>query len=371
MHTHLREPGGEQKETIETGSRSGIKGGYCALVPMANTNPVIDSVDAIARILRRAAETAWTHIYPVAAVTRGQQGTALTEIGDLKDAGAVALSDDGHPVTDSEVLSVALECAKMYDLPIISHCEDTQLSEGGCMNEGPTADELGHHGIPCAAEAIMVARDIMLATGTGSRLHIAHVSCARSVELIRAAKRNGVKLTAETAPHYFTLTDEAVREYGTNAKMNPPLRTATDVEAIKEGLRDGTIDAIATDHAPHASGEKDAAFADAPFGIVGLETCVPLVLTQLVDEGVLTLPEAISKLSLVPACILGLPMGKIEAGARADITVFDPDREFVVDAAAFESKSRNSPFDGWRLKGRAVHVIVAGRLRLLDGRLIE
>ncbi len=371
MHTHLREPGGEHKETIETGSRSGIKGGFCALVPMANTDPVADNVEVIRRILDKARRSAWTHIYPVAAVTHGLDGKELTEIGKLKEAGVVALSDDGHPVVDGKVLSVALECASMYGLPIISHCEDTDLTEGGCMNEGAVSVELGLSGMPCTAEGIMVARDIMLAKMTGGRLHIAHVSCARSVELIRSAKQVGVNVTAETAPHYFSLTDKAVKKYGTNAKMNPPLRTTEDVEAVKEGLRDGAIDVIATDHAPHTQKEKGKAFVDAPFGIVGLETCLPLVMTKLVDEGILTLSKAIAKLTVEPARILGLSMGKLDAGARADITVFDPSYECTVDASAFESKGRNTPFDGWQLKGRAMHVIVAGRVRLRDGKLVE
>jgi dihydroorotase len=370
MHTHLREPGGEHKETIESGSRAGVKGGFCALVPMANTDPVADKAEVIRFLKERAEKSAWTHIYPVGAVTIGLEGKRLAEIGDLKEAGAIGLSDDGRPVIDSKVLSVALECANMFGLPVISHCEDPYLTEGGCMNEGPNSIKLGLPGMPSAAEEIMAARDIVLARVTGGRVHIAHVSCSRSVELIRAAKRDGLRVTAETAPHYFSLTDDVVKKYGTNAKMNPPLRTADDVAAIKEGLRDGTIDAIATDHAPHARGEKETAFADAPFGIVGLETCLPLVMTNLVGQGVLTLPEAVSKLTLGPARILSLPMGKIETGARADITVFDPNCEVTIDADGFESKSRNSPFDGWRLRGRAVHVIVAGRLLLHDGRLV-
>lgn len=370
MHTHLREPGGEHKETIASGSRSGIKGGFCALVPMANTDPVADNVEVISSLNARAEKSALTHIYPVGAVTLGLEGELLTEIGDLKEAGVVALSDDGRPVIDSKVFSVALECANIFDLPIISHCEDPYLTENGCMNEGRTATELGLPGMPAVAEEIMIARDIALARATGGRLHIAHVSCARSVDLIRTAKREGVNVTAETAPHYFCLTDEAVKTCGANAKMNPPLRTADDVEAIKEGLRDGTIDAIATDHAPHTNIEKAVAFTDAPFGIVGLETCLPLVITKLVEENILTLPEAISKLSLNPARILNLPMGKIEAGARADITVFDPSDELTIDTGGFESKSCNSPFDDWLVRGSAVHVIVAGQLRLHDGRLV-
>lgn len=371
MHAHLREPGYEAKETIETGSRSGIKGGYCALTPMANTNPIADSVEIINHVKDRAEKSAWTHIYPVAAVTLGLEGKDLAEIGKLKEAGVVALSDDGRPVMDSGVFSVALECAAMYDLPIISHCEDPHLAAGGSMNEGATSKELGYKGIPHSAEENMVERDIELARKANGRLHIAHVSCAGSVELIRAAKSEGVQVTAETAPHYFCLTDEAVKESGANAKMNPPLRTARDVEAIKYGFRDGTIDAIATDHAPHTPEEKARPFEEAPFGIVGLETCLPLVITKLVDEGALPLAEAIARLTIVPARILNLPMGKIEAGARADITVFDPSREIQVDAGAFESKGRNTPFSGWRLKGRAIHVIVAGRIRLRDGHLMD
>lgn len=371
MHTHLREPGREDEETIESGSRSGVAGGFCALTPMANTDPVADCVDAINFVNAQAEKSAWTHIYPVGAVTRGLEGKDLTEIGALKEAGAVALSDDGHSITDAGVLSVAFECANMYDLPIISHCEDPALSGNGCMNQGAVAAKLGLSGIPSAAEETMVERDIALAKRTGGILHIAHVSCARSVELIRSAKREGVKVTAEATPHHFSLTDAAVETSGANAKMNPPLRTAADVEAVKEGLRDGTIDAIATDHAPHTQAEKEAGLGDAPFGIIGLETCLPLVVTKLVDAGVLTLSEAISRMTVGPARILNLPMGRLEAGARADVTVFDPSAEVVVDTSKFECKCRNSPFDGWRLKGRAVHVVVAGRLRLRDGRLVE
>ncbi len=370
MHTHLREPGREDEETIASGSRSGIKGGFCALAPMANTNPVADNVEVINFLNAQAEKSAWTHIYPVGAVTHGLEGKTITEIGEFKEAGVVAISDDGRPVTDSKVFSLALEYASMFNLPIISHCEDLHLTEGGCMNEGLNSTILGLPGMPSAAEEVMVARDIALARFTGGSVHIAHVSCARSVEHIRRAKLEGVRVTAETAPHYFSLTDDAVKTYDTNAKMNPPLRTAEDVAAVKEGLRDGTIDAIATDHAPHTHVEKEVAFIDAPFGIVGLETCLPLVITRLVDEGVLSLAQAIAKLTLGPARILNLPMGKIEAGARADITVFDPSHTFAVDTSAFECKCRNSPFNGWHLKGRAMHVIVAGQIRLQDGRLV-
>ena len=371
MHTHLREPGFEHKETIETGSRSGIRGGYCALVPMANTDPIADCVDVINQVKASAEKSAWTHIYPVAAVTAGLNGKDLVQIGDLKEAGVVALSDDGRPVVDDEVLGVALECADMFGLPIISHCEDPSLAEGGCMHDGSVSASLGVRGIPAAAEETMVARDIDILRRAGGRLHIAHVSCAESVEHIRAAKREGLVVTAETAPHYFTLMDEAVQKYGANAKMNPPLRTAADVEAVMEGLRDGTIDAIATDHAPHAESEKAVGLADAPFGIVGLETALSLVITQLVDEGVLTLSQAIARLTIEPAKILSLPMGRLQPGARADVTVFDPATEVVIDASRFESKGRNTPFDGWRLKGQVVHVVVGGEIKLRDGQLIE
>jgi dihydroorotase len=370
MHTHLREPGREDEETVESGSRSGLKGGYCALTPMANTDPVADNVEVINFLNAQAEKYAWTHINPVGAVTRGLKGETITEIGEFKEAGVVAISDDGQPITNSRIMMLALEYASMFDLPIISHCEDSDLTEGACMNEGLNSTILGLPGMPATAEETMAARDIALARLTGGRVHIAHVSCARTVELVRRAKKEGVNVTAETAPHYFSLTDDAVRTYDTNAKMNPPLRTAEDVEAIKQGLHDGTIDAIATDHAPHTHVEKEVAFIDAPFGIVGLETCLPLILTKLVEEGVLTLPEAIAKLTLGPARILGLPMGKIEAGVRADITVLDPACEITVDTGKFESKCRNSPFNGWRLKGQAVHVVVAGQLRLHDGQLV-
>jgi len=370
MHTHLREPGREDEETIESGSRSGVKGGYCALAPMANTEPVADNVEVINFLNAQAEKYAWTHIYPVGSVTRGLKGETITEIGEFKEAGVVALSDDGRPVTNSRIFMLALQYAGMFNLPVISHCEDVHLTEGGCMNEGLNSTILGLPGMPAAAEEVMVARDIALARWTGGRVHVAHVSCANTVELVRRAKFEGVNVTAETAPHYFSLTDDAVKTYDTNAKMNPPLRTAEDVEAVRQGLRDGTIDAIATDHAPHTHVEKQVAFIEAPFGVIGLETCLPLVITKLVDEGVLTLPEAIAKLTLGPARILGLSMGKIETGARADITVFDPASEYKIDVNTFECKCRNSPFNGWRLKGKAVHVIVAGQPRLLDGRLV-
>jgi dihydroorotase len=371
MHTHLREPGFEHKETIRTGSRSGVKGGFCALVPMANTNPVTDNADVIKLVRERSKESALTHVYPVAAVTLGLEGKKLVNVAELKQAGAIALSDDGRPVVDDDLLGVALECAAKHDLPIISHCEDQSLAADGSMNEGEVSRRLGRKGIPAEAEVAMVRRDIDVLRGRGGRLHVAHVSCAGSVEIIRAARREGLAVTAETAPHYFCLTDEAVQKFGTNAKMNPPLRTAADVEAIRRGLKDGTIDAIATDHAPHSPEEKAADFAEAPFGIVGLETCLGLVMTMLVDGGVLSLPEAIATLTTAPAGILGLAMGALRPGARADITVFDPEAEFTVDANSFESKGRNSPFDGMRLKGKAIHTIVAGRFALRDGLIIE
>lgn len=371
MHTHLREPGFEHKETIESGGRSAVKGGFCAVVAMANIDPVADTPEVVRFVREQAEKAGWARVYPVGAVTVGQRGERLTEINMLKEAGAVALSDDGHSVVDSKVFSIALECAKMCDLTVTSHCEDPYLAEGGCMNEGEVSSRLGAPGIPAEAEEIIVARDIVLARMTGARLHIAHVSCARSVALLRAAKRQGINVTAETAPHYFTLTDEAVTKHGANAKMNPPLRTVNDVEAVKEGIRDGTIDAIATDHAPHTKSEKEASLTEAPFGVIGLETCLPLVITELVDKGVLSLAEAISKLTVAPARILNLPMGRIAVGAQADVTVFDPLREFTVDADEFESKSRNSPFHGCRVKGRAVHVIVNGELRLRNGNLIR
>lgn len=361
MHCHLREPGYEYKETIETGSRAGAAGGFTSLVCMANTWPVNDCRAVTEYILRQAHKQAFTHVFPVGAITKGLKGESLAEIGELKEAGVVAISDDGEPVMNAYLFRRALEYASGIGLPIISHCEDTNLRGQGVMNEGYMSTLLGLRGIPKAAEVIMVQRDIILAELTGASLHIAHVSTADSVRIIREAKKRGVKLSAETAPHYFSLTDEAVASYDTNTKMNPPLRTIADIDAIIEGLRDGTIDAIATDHAPQSPVEKDVEFDYAANGIVGLETALPLTL-RLVNEGHLSLIKAMEKLTYQPARILGLPGGRLQVGMNADLTLIDLEKEFTVDTNKFKSKSRNSPFHGWKLKGKAVMTVVCGKI---------
>ena len=365
MHVHLREPGFEYKETIRTGSEAAVAGGFTSIACMANTNPVNDNRSVTEFILKQARLGAMAHVFPVAALSRGQAGETLTEFGDLKSAGAVAFSDDGNPVADSGIMRHALEYACSLDMPVLSHCEDRGLSSGGLMHEGFVSTELGLPGIPAVAEDIMVLRDITLARFTGTRVHIAHVSTAGAVQAVRDAKAAGVQVTAETAPHYFTLTDEALRGFSTNCKMYPPLRGAEDVEAIKEGLRDGTIDAIASDHAPHSSVEKDVEFAYAANGIIGLETSLSLSL-KLVLDGILTLPQLIEKMSANPARILRISKGSLAPGCDADITVIDIDKAWTVDAGTFCSKSRNCPFDGWDLIGKAVMTIVGGEVRYTD-----
>ena len=362
MHVHLREPGNEEKETIATGTLSAARGGYASVVPMANTLPPIDCAGMVQFIKQRAEETAAVRVWPVASVTKGLRGEQLTEIAELVDAGIVALSDDGKSIPSSQIMRRALEYSRMFGIPIIDHAEDAVLSEGGVMNEGLTSTVLGLIGIPKAAEEIVVARDLTLAEMTEGRLHVAHVSTARSVSFIREARRRGADVTCETAPHYFCLTDEAVTSFDPNAKMNPPLREKPDIEAIKRGLKDGVIDVIATDHAPHTPCEKDTDFASAPFGIVGLETALPLILTELVHTERLTLSDAIAKITANPAGILGLPVGTLEVGAPADVTIFDPEAEVTVDPSQFASRGRNTPFAGRTLKGRVEYTIVAGKI---------
>jgi dihydroorotase len=326
---------------------------------MPNTNPVNDTRSVTEFILAQAAREASARVLPVGAITKGSKGEELAEIGELREAGCIGISDDGRPVMHSGVMRRAMEYSKIFDLPVISHCEDANLAAKGVMNEGFTATELGLRGIPNAAEDVIVARDIALAELTGARVHICHVSTAGSVRMVREAKARGARVTAETCPHYFTLTDEAVRGYNTMAKMNPPLRSAADVAAIREGLRDGTVDVIATDHAPHALDEKLEEFDLAPFGIVGLETSVGLSL-KLVQEGVLSMSGLITRMSTAPGRIIRSG-GTLSIGANADITIIDPDLEWTVEASQFKSKSKNTPFDGWKLKGRAVRTIVGGR----------
>lgn len=362
IHVHLREPGREDEETIETGTMAAARGGFAAVACMPNTDPPLDTGAAVRFVLSRARETGRVRVLPVGAVTRGLAGAELAEIGELRRAGAVGISDDGHPVTNSRVMRHAMEYASMFGMPVISHAEDVQLAEGGAMNEGYWSTRLGLPGIPAAAEESMVARDIFLAELTGARLHVAHVSTAGSCELIRRAKEKGIRVTCEATPHHFTLTDEAVAGYDTNTKVNPPLRAARDVEAVLQGLADGTIDAIASDHAPHTTEEKEVEYELAAFGMIGLETSLALAITELVRPGLLTLEQLVERMAYGPASILGLDWPGIVPGAEANITVVDPDASFVVDPTVFASLSRNTPFGGRRLFGRVVATIVAGRL---------
>ena len=361
MHTHLREPGHEYKETIETGCMAAAHGGFAAVCCMPNTEPVNDNRSVTDFILKKAKMAVGVRVYPVGAITRGLRGESLAEYGELKAAGVVALSDDGNPVMNAQAMRRALEYAKGFDLLIIAHCEDRHLGANGVVNEGVTATRLGLAGIPNASEAVMVARDLALCELTGGSLHIAHVSTEDSVCLIREAKARGVPVTAETAPHYFSLTEEAVINYNTNAKVNPPLRTEKDQEAIKQGLADGTIDVIASDHAPHSSVEKELEFDAAANGLLGLETSLSLSLA-LVETGILSQKNLVQKMSTNPARILGLNHLGLRPGNPADVTIIDPGKEFVVDAHAFRSKSRNTPFDGLQLKGKAVVTMVGGKI---------
>jgi dihydroorotase len=360
MHVHLREPGQEYKETIETGTLAAACGGFTAVCSMPNTIPVNDNRQVTEYLLKRTREVGNVKVYPVAAISRNLEGKVLCEYGDLKEAGAVAVSDDGKPVSNSRLMRRAMEYASGFGLPVISHCEVNELAAGGVMNEGKVATRMGLAGIPNAAESIMVMRDIALCELTGAHLHIAHVSTHESVNAVREAKRKGLPVTAETAPHYFTLTDDAVSGYNTNAKMNPPLRTAFDRDAIREGLSDGTIDVIATDHAPHSVIEKDIEFDSAANGIVGLETSVSLSL-KLVEDGVIDIPGLVEKMSKNPARILGFERA-IKAGNIADITIIDPGAVYTVDSESFRSLGRNTPFNGWRMKGRAYLTMVCGRI---------
>lgn len=361
LHVHFREPGFEYKETIQSGTEAAVAGGFTTVCAMPNTNPVNDNQAVTEFMLERAKAAGNANLHPIGAITKRSEGKELAEIGDLRRAGCVAISDDGKPVMNSLVMRRAMEYARAFDVPVVDHCEDLHLSEGGCMNEGVISTELGLPGIPSAAEDVMVARNVSLAELTGARLHLAHISTAGSVRMVREAKARGLKVTAEACPHHFTLTEELTRGYNTHAKMNPPLRTSQDVQAIKEGLRDGTIDVIATDHAPHATQEKQQEFTEAPFGIVGLETALPLTLA-LVEEGVLTLESAVDKLATAPAKAFSLNAGTLAVGAPADLAIVDPGLEWEVDPSRFRSKSRNTPFAGWKVKGRVTTTIVSGRV---------
>lgn len=371
MHTHLRDPGRPDKETIASGSRAAALGGFTSICCMANTNPPIDNPAVVEYVLAKARAEAVVNVYPVAAITKGLKGEDLAEMGRCHAEGAIAFSDDGRPVMRSDVMRRAIEYARQFNSLVISHCQDLNLSQGSMVNESLLSTTIGMTGMPALAEEIMVARDIMLAKEYG-RVHIAHVSSAGSVELIRQAKKDGAPVTCETCPHYFTLTEEAVRDYDTNAKVNPPLKGKKDVQAIIKGLKDGTIDVIATDHAPHNVEEKRIEFDLASSGMVGLETALGLVITELVNTKILTPKQAAEKLSAAPARVLGLSAkGRVKAGADADIVIVDPKKEWTVDASQFASRSRNTPFNGRKLKGKVIHTIVGGKIVVRNGKLLK
>lgn len=369
MHVHLREPGQEYKEDIETGTKAAVMGGVTSVACMPNTEPVVDNEAVVSYIKSRASEAGYANVYPVGAISKGLNGKELAEIGSMRYAGAVAISDDGHPVSDSGLMKRAIIYADMFDMPVISHCEELTLAEGS-MNEGEVATAMGLKGISRAAEEVMASRDILVAEAEGKRVHIAHISTRGTVELVRQAKARGVKVTCETCPHYFSLTEEACIGFNTNAKMNPPLRTADDVMAIKEGLRDGTIDCIVTDHAPHHADEKNCEFALAKNGIIGLETSLGLGIKCLVNENILTINQLIEKMSLNPSRILGINKGTLAEGKAADIVIFDPEKEWTVDVKKFKSKGRNTPYDGWQLYGKPEYVIVGGEIKVNQGELM-
>lgn len=361
VHVHLREPGGERSETIETGTRAAAAGGVTSLLAMANTKPVTDDPDKVRFVVERATQTACVKVYPVGAVTKNLDGRELTDIAGMVQAGARAVSDDGRCIMDSALLRRALELCKAQKIVLIEHCEDENLSRAGILHEGPAARKLGLRGIPTESETVMVARNIYLSQLTGAPLHCAHVSTKDAVELIRLAKKKGIHVSAETCPHYFTLTDRDVEKHGALAKMKPPLRTAEDQKAVREGLRDGTIDMIATDHAPHDAESKSRGLSEAPFGILGMATMFALAYNELILKKILSPLEAVRRMSLAPARVFNLPAGKLAPGADADVAIFDPRADWTVRAEDFHSKSSNSPFIGRKLKGRMACTLVQGR----------
>jgi dihydroorotase len=362
IHVHLREPGFEYKEDIESGTRSAAAGGFTAVCCMPNTNPAIDSAAVVRQIIERANEVGSARVYPIGALTRDMDGSRLTEMADLKAAGACAISDDAFPIQDAETMRRGMEYCSQLGLVLMTHNEDKALTQGGAMNEGYNATVMGVPGIPRVAEDIAVARNILLSELTGCRLHLLHMSTGRSVDILRKAKARGIPVTGETAPHYWALTDAACEGYNSNAKMNPPLRTSEDNELILSGLLDGTIDCISTDHAPHAPYEKEREFDQSPFGIIGLETSFPVSFTTLVKTGKLSMMQLVDKMSTVPAKLLGIPGGSLANGAVADIAVFDLDEEWTYDPAQGQSKSKNSPFAGWQVTGRCAFTVLGGRV---------
>jgi len=361
IHVHLRDPGLEYKEDIASGTLSAVTGGFTSIACMPNTKPVNDNQSVTKYILNKVKEEGHCRVFPIASISKGLQGESMTEMGELKGLGVYGVSDDGKPVSNAQLMRRAMEYAKPFGITIVTHAEDLELVGSGVMNEGPVSTELGLKGIPWVAEDAATAREIMLAEFTGAHLHVAHVSTKGSIDLVRQAKKRGVNVTCEATPHHFTLTDEAVRGYNTNAKMNPPLRSAEDREAVRQGIADGTVDAIATDHAPHHIDEKNVEFNIAMNGIVGLETALPLSL-QLVEDGLIDLPKAVALLTCGPAAALGIPAGQLEEGGVADVTVIDPELEWTVDAQKLVSKSKNTPFDGWKMKGVALCTIVGGKI---------
>ncbi len=367
VHVHLREPGLEDAETVATGTLAAVAGGFTSVCAMPNTDPVTDNQAAVGFIVKQGAAAATARVYPVGAISLGQDGKRLAEFGELVSAGAVAVSDDGRPVVSSHLMRTALEYARTFEIPVADHCEDPALAAGGVMHEGVVSTRLGLRGIPAAAEEIMVARDILLAELTRGHVHLCHISTRGAVDLIHRGKERGVNISAEATPHHFTLTDAACDGYDTNAKVNPPLREQHDVDAVRRGLADGTIDVIATDHAPHHYEMKEREFDDAPFGIVGLETALGLAITELVEPGLLSLPKLIGRMSTEPARLFHLPGGTLQRGAPADIVVFDPGASWAVDPATFRSKSRNTPFAGRKLRGQVERTLVGGLTVFVKG----
>ena len=362
VHCHLREPGREDVETVATGARAAAAGGFTAVCAMPNTDPVTDNQAAVGFIIRQAQRANAARVYPIGAVSVGQRGESLAEFGEMIGAGAVAVSDDGKPVASAQLMRSALEYARTFGIPVADHCEEPTLAHGGAMNEGIVSARLGLKGIPSEAEEIMAIRDMLLARRTGGHVHLCHMSTKGSVELIRWGKDRGIRVTAEVCPHHISLTEDAVDGYNTNAKMNPPLRTAADVAALQEAVKDGTIDLVATDHAPHHYDEKEREFSDAPNGIVGLETALAVVVTNLVASGIIGYPTLVERMSCAPARTFNLPGGTLRKGSVADVTVFDPQLRWTVNPATFITKGRNSPYTGMELAGRATCTIVGGRI---------
>ncbi len=371
LHVHLRSPGQEHKETLATGSRAAIRGGFTTICTMANTDPVVDSPTVVEYLKSASAKVGLVRLLPYAAVTLGLKGEQLTEMDALKSAGVFGFSDDGVPLMNAGLMRRALEYTRMTDLPVIAHCEEKTLSADGVAHAGKTSIRLGLSGIPTEAETVMLARDLLLAQATGGRLHVAHVSTADGVKMIRWAKEKGLRVTAEVSPHHLTLTEEALSTYDSRFKMNPPLRTQEDLQVLREGLKDGTLDAVATDHAPHSRSEKELELGLAPFGVVGLETALGVLLTELVSRKTLELSTLIEAMTVRPARVLGIDAGHLKVGSRADVTIFDPEVPWTVEPSSFSSKGINSPFLGWRLKGRVTDCLVEGRAVFQSGQFLN